>query len=361
MYFTILIAGILIYSWCSKLDNRQGKNFLLWYSPILVAMFLTLAFQYNVGTDYFNYIEMTGNDATGLRKLNELIADKEYLFALFVKLAQITNYPQLLFILTAAVQTITFTLALQQLRARDCSVTLILFLYFTLCVSFFNQFNTMRQFISVNILFLAIVLLLNTQKLVPWPLCVSLLAPFFHRTSWIMVLFIILFYLLRNKIKFNNRILIIGSILCAALYLVDINALIAWISQATGQFTEYIGNKYVEKLPLLNIATRLAKLVVVYYCYWNLRKVKLSADEHKLLVLSELAVFMMLISFSSTLLWRIYLYVDILLIFPAMLFYKYEPNRTKKLVVAAYLAAMLLAKILLFPSGEYLYQSVFTA
>lgn len=361
MYFTVFIAGILVYSWCAKLDKRQGKEFLLWFSPIFLLMFLTLAFQYDVGTDYFNYIEMTGNDAVGLRKLNELISDREYLFALFVKLAQITHYPQLLFILTAAVQTVTFTLAIQQLHNRRYSVTVILFLYFTLCVAFFNQFNTMRQFISVNLLFLAIVLLLNTQKLFPLPLCIALIAPLFHRTSWVMVLVIVVFYLLKSRVKFSYRVLIIGCILCAVLYCVDVNSLIAWISGITGQFKEYIGNQYVQKLPLLSIATRVAKLLVVFYSYWAIRKVKLSDDEHKLLVLSELSVFMMLLSFSSTLLWRIYLYVDLFLFFPVLLYEKYETNRLRKFIVAVYLAAMLLAKILLFPSGEYLYKCVFFA
>ena len=186
-----------------------------------------------------------------------------------------------------------------------------------------------------------------------------LIAPFFHRSAWAVAVLFAFVWLLRDKFQYSKWLLVIGSVLCAACYFLDINKIIAWAVKFTGIYKEYASNNYVSRMTPLEIATKAAKLVVVYYSCWRLRKTELTVKESKFMALSEITVMMMILSWTSSLLWRLYMYADLFLMFPVLIFFKREATKREKILIYGYLVAMLLAKILLFPKGEFLYQGWF--
>lgn len=360
MYFFLLILGILVYAKCVRIDDRTGKSLILSLMPIAVVLIITFSLQYDVGRDYFSYIEAATRNGVGLRKMYQFITDREYLFSGIVFLSQCTGVPQTIFFFTALVQVIPFCIALCHLQKEGISVWNTLFLYFVLSLSFFNQFNGIRQFAASNVLFWAALLLFsNPRKILPWVLL--LLTPLIHHASAIMVLFMVALVLLMHfypNVTAQKKWLYIISLLCCLLYVVDVNAVITWVLKTTRIFTSFVGSSYLEKMSLSGVATKIIKLVAVFYAVHRLHTEKLTQFENRLLTMSYASILVMIMSFSSTLIWRMYLFFDIFLIFPVLLFFKYDATKKEKGLISLYLIAFLLAKILLLPSGEYLYSSI---
>ena len=357
MLFTIFIVAVLLYaSYVERKDNLQVV-FYKAYSPIFIALFLLFSLQYDVGTDYFSYLQAATNDGLGAFKLNQFVNSKEYLFAAITYVSQICGYPQLIFILSAVLQVGCLYVAVKQLHRNGYSTLVILFLYFTLCTSFFNQFNGIRQCIAANLVFLAALLQIEDKKSIgSWILV--LLAPFFHKAAWLMVAMFVFVYLFQNRFRYSCKVFCFGTIICLVLCALDWNAIITFLLQKTGILTYYVGSDFVERMSLMQIATKVAKLFVVYYCAWQLSKVELTMYENKLMILSEMAVFLMLLSFASSLLWRTYWFLDLFVMLPVVIWAKYCEKKIIKGSIAVYLALMLLAKLILFPSAEYLYESI---
>lgn len=363
MFYCIFIGAILLYTRHMQLDDKLGKELYSSLIPIFVGLLLTFSMQHNVGTDYYSYLAAATADELGQFKLNQFLTDKEYLFAGIVYICQLVGMPQLIFFMTALVQVTPFCIALYQLRKENISLQNTLFMYFTLSLSFFNQFNGIRQFAAVNLIFLAVILLLvNIKSVLPWLLL--LMAPLFHHAAWFVVIPVSVWMLLQHCLKFKppkKKMFFICVAVCASIYLIDLNSFITFTISKTellNGFKSYIGSSYVEKMGCIEIITKVVKLVVVFYSVWRLDTEKLSGFELKMLSLSYIAVCMMVLSFSSSLIWRVYLFWDLFFIFPTIFFYKYNATVKERLMINLYLAVFLTVKILVMPRGEYLYSSV---
>lgn len=358
MFYTFLFVSILFYSYKIKLDEKEEIEFIKYYLPIFLLLFLTFAFQWNVGTDYFSYYQGATNDGIGLFKLNQFIQDKEYLFALLVRASQISGFPQLIFILSSFLQNICLMFSLYFLRKNNININFSLFLYFSLSLCFFNQFNGIRQFISVNIIILSFFMICdNKRSFIPW--LFMLMAPFFHQSAWIMIVYFILMIIVIDILPVYKWIICIISILFLGIYFFDINSVILFIVERTGMFTEYLNSSYVDKMSFVEIATKIVKLIVVFYSIFRLDLHKLSIFETRLLKLSNITILVMILSFSSSLVWRMYLYFDFFLIIPVLLFFKYNARKEEKILISLYLLSFLFLKIIILPRGEYLYNNYF--
>ncbi len=363
MFYSLLFLSILLYVRYAKLDDYQGVRYTLRLIPIVVVMILTFSLQYNVGTDYVSYTLIATKDDFGLYRLNQFLDDKEYIFSSLIYISQYSGVPQLIFFLSALLQVIPFGIALYQLRKESISTFDMLFMYFALSLSFFNQFNGIRQYIAVNLIFLSVLLILRNSRQI-WPWILLLITPLVHHAAWIMIVAIIavlLLYQLFQKQVTSKKVFFIIAAFCLIFYFLDVNSairkMIATFDVFDG-FRGYIKSSYLEKMSLMEIATKVAKLVVVFYAVFRLDIDKLTKFEKKLLTLSYVAVFVMILAFSSTAIWRIYLFFDLFLIMPVVLFYKYTANKKEKVLINIYLLAFLAVKILLFPRGEYLYASI---
>lgn len=363
MFYLLLFVGINLYTRFVRVDEKRGKNLCISLIPIAVVLILTFSLQYDVGTDYFSYLQAATRDELGAFKLSQFVNDGEYLFALIVWISQVLRVPQLIFFLTALVQVIPFCVALYQLRKKDILVSTTLFMYFALSLSFFNQFNGIRQFAAVNLIFLAVVFLfINPKRVMPWVLL--WISPLFHHAAWFMVIPITILVVVQYfypKLVPPKKWIYICFAVCAVFYLIDVNGIITValhrVKLLSG-FKNFIGSSYMEKMTLMEIATKIIKLVVVFYAIYRLDIEKLTSFETKLLTLSYLTICVMALSFSSSIIWRMYLFFDLFLMFPVLFFYKYNASIKEKFYINIYLSAFLLVKILLLPRGEYLYTSI---
>lgn len=97
---------------------------------------------------------------------------------------------------------------------RDSSYVWISVLMFVTIGSYYTSFNIIRQIISVAIVFSGSKYLYNRNFKAY--LFFILLGSIFHQTALIMIIF---YFLLNNKIKFRNLILITSILLCSIFYL----------------------------------------------------------------------------------------------------------------------------------------------
>lgn len=365
MYFGMLILAILGYAYYVDFNNVDDSKFYKKYTPIFLLLFITFAFQYNVGTDYQSYIACGIRNDLGIFKLNQFIDDREYLFALIVYVAQIIKFPQFIFIASSLVQNVLFAVTLKEFKKKDLSIFWLLLLYFGLSLCFFNQFNGIRQFISIQFVVLATIKVLNNKRGPSIILYITSL--FFHKSSIIFILFIILYLVMEkyNVFKWldNKKIFFVICILVLSVYLIDFNSIVLFVAKKLNFFAEYglyeKTNMYVSKMSLTDLITKMLKLVVVFYSIYRINLAKISVFEKKLLHISYFSIFIMILAFSSTLIWRVYLFYDLFLIIPTLLFFKYEASSKEKHFIIAYLYMILFIKILIIPRGEYSYHSYF--
>ena len=363
MFYLLFFAGVILYIKCMQMDKRTGKVLWLSFIPLLVALILVFSLQYDVGTDYLSYSQAAIRDELGVFKLGQFLTDHEYLFAGIVYISQLSGNPQMIFFLTALVQVIPFCFALYQLRQENISLADTMFLYFSLSLSFFNQFNGIRQYAAVNLIFLAAILLfINPKRVFPW--VILFISPLFHHAAWFVVIplaVIVVFQKFHPGWLPQKRWLYVCVAVCSLTYLIDVNgilmALVSRVKLLDG-FRLYAGSSYLEKMSLPEIATKLLKLVVVGYSIHRLDTDELSKFESKMLLMSYITVCVMVLAFSSSLIWRIYLFFDLFLMFPVLFFYKYNATKKEKIFINVYLTTVLLVKILLIPQGEYLYSSI---
>lgn len=358
MYFLITFSLILIYIRKIEFKIKDMPSFAKYYFPVFFILFFTFAFQYDVGTDYFSYLAAATKDDLGVFKYNQFIADKEYLFALLIQISWIVKSPQFLFVLTSLIQNILLGISTYQLSKRKISLFNFFMLYFSLSVCFFYQFNAIRQFIAVNLLFLAILLLLDNEKSIYGWICV-ICSPFFHQSSLIFIFFICVFIILKNKININKKLFFLLCTIAFLLYFANINDILMFVINKTGTYTEYLDNIFVQKLTFSQIITKIVKLFVIFYAIYKLEIEKLTKYEKNILLISLFSTVFMILSFSSSLLWRFYLFFDIFIIFPVLLFFKYNTIKKEEILIDGYLIFFLLVKILVIPTGEYLYSNIF--
>lgn len=362
MFFTIIILSIIIYAYFIKIDEIEDNKFLKYCLPIFGVLFFTFALQYNVGTDYQSYLESAIPNDLGKFKLTQFINSGEYLFALIVYISQQFSNPQIIFFIVSLIQNTLFLFSLKEVKKINLSIFYFLIFYFTLSLCFFNQFNGIRQFISIQLIFLSCLKFINNDLKNAFILL--LLSPFFHFSSIIVIIILVLVYYFYKKFIgkkiFNKKYFALAVLLFSFIYFIDFNSILLNIVRIFDIYSTYIGSSYVEKMSFTEIITKIAKLIIVFYSLYRIKINKLTDSEKKLLFLGSVSSLIMILSFSSSLIWRLYLFFDLFIIFPVLIFFKYEASNIEKKLIISYLTFILFIKIIIIPKGEYLYQNIFT-
>lgn len=358
MYYFIVFSSIWFYIKKIEYKITDKLSFMKLYFPVFFILFLTFAFQYNVGTDYPSYLAAATKNELGIFKYNQFVNEREYLFAAIVQLSWLFKSPQLLFVLSSFIQNIMLGASIYELKKNKICISDFFVLYFSLSICFFYQFNAVRQMIAVNFLFLGILRIIRYNKDKLGWICIAL-APLFHKSSVLFIVFICLFVYFKDRVKVGKNKFYIICFIAFLLYFANINNMVLFLINKTGVYTQYLNNVFVQKLTFTQIITKIIKLVAIFYSLYKLDMSKISKYEMNILKISCCAIVFMIFSFSSSLLWRFYLFFDIFVVFPILLFFKYNATKNEKNYIIAYLSFFLLIKILILPKGEYLYNSIF--
>lgn len=328
------------------------REYLLYSAPLFVFLVLVIGLQYNVGTDYRAYYDMSA----GIRSYRYITQRGEFLFVALIKLAKQIEIPQLLFVFSAIVQ-MFFLFNISYIAKKKFErLDLFFILFFVFSIAFFNQFNLVRQYIAVYISALAVIILSDDKYILATLL--FLVACLFHTSAIYMLIFTPLSFILKSiKISKKVALVIIGLLILS--YLFDFTNLVEQISNLVPQYRHYISSSYFDKLEFKSVVTKLPKVFLVVYVFLkNKESYYKDGDFLFFQNLSFISIVVLVFSFHSSVIWRFYQYFDIFTIFPVLVYLDKSDKSLEKRLIIGSLTLLLLTKLVLLPSGEYIYNSI---
>lgn len=348
MYYLLLFSFVLVYFFVIRLKENKLIHFAICYFPIFILLVLTLGLQENVGTDYFSYLDLVQDSF----RAESIKNSGETLFYFLLIISKAFKNPQLIFVFSAVIQMFFLMLIILNLKKKGYELYKIMFFYFTLSLLFFNTFNGIRQYIAVYIVIYALIKLGDDNK--KFFFLLIILASFFHKSAIIFLIFLILRPILNKNIRL--KVMIPIAIIVSIISIIDLSSLLDRILLYFHRYSTYVGSEYLQALSFQSTITKIPKIIIVYFSIYSLKKNNYKYDNF-LLNLSFIAILIMNLSFTSGLIWRIYQYFDFFIIFPVYDYFK-ESKNWYKYVIVLILIIMLIIKIILFPTGEYSYNSI---
>ncbi len=183
-----------------------------------------------------------------------------------------------------------------------------------------------------------------------------LISGFFHSSAFVFLAFIFLPKFIHKKIPAKYVIIVLSGLILISIF--DSTSLILKVVELVPRYNQYIHSSYLRKMGFTEIITKIPKLVIVLFSALVIDKNEDAKKHTSLINLGYLACAVMIASFSSTVIWRMYQYFDMFLIFPPLIMLQYNKKKTLSILVVSALLIMLIIKIILKPTGEYLYKSI---
>lgn len=350
VYFIFLIIGIFYISSFDYKKYTRGAE-LLYLFPFLFAWVVIAGGQDNVGTDYSAYLDMF----TGDRPIDMYLKKGEYLYYSIVYLFHyvLGFNGQFFFYLFSFINVCLYISISNKVAGRSFMILFLLFI--TVSTLFHAQMNGLRQCTAVYLVTLAVIemLQLNYKRFIVY----IFLASGFHISSCIMLCF----YFVRNIALKKTTILflICGSAIVSFL---SFDSIIFQVTSYIPQYSHYADSEYFEKgVSLLNKLTKLTTVPLMLMSVQILDKQILGKFEFRLYQIGMIAYFLKTICIVSSLTNRVGYFFMLLSVFPLFLYLRYLKGQNYRLylMIVLYLIAIYSIKIILFPSGEYLYYSIY--
>lgn len=193
MLYFMLIYVISTYPFIRKIQNKKMVIFLE-----LFPIFLILAFQQAIGTDYYNYIRIFNQEVIFSYSRGPLFK----VLVLFLK--NIFNNERSLFITIAAIQMILFYKIIDILYEKKFIKDISLFVFLSISVTgfYFRLFNTLRS--SIACLFIVISLLYLLENNLKKSFLLMILGSGFHPSVFIWNIIFLMKNMLYKKLKINR-------------------------------------------------------------------------------------------------------------------------------------------------------------
>jgi len=311
MTYLLLFICIILYTSVLKKIKSEYKVFILFSLPIFTFLVLMLGYQDNVGTDYYSYFSM----AEGTKDIGFLKRKWEFLFLFLVKLAQYFKNPQLIFFFAAIIQTLFFMLIIYKVREMGYRLDIFFFLYFTLSLTFFNQFNGIRQYIAVYIMLYAVLQLMDEKYV--FFVFLTIVAGLFHISAYFLLPLILLQIIIRKKLPLKFVLIVLSGMFL--LSFINLDRIYDKILVYIPMYKYYIKSSYMERLTFESIITKIPKMAIVLFSVLKIDYDNIRKEDTFLVNMSLIACGILILSFTSSIIWRFYQYFDMYLIFPVMI------------------------------------------
>lgn len=354
MYYLIfLLLGCLAY--CSYEIQHIKNTYIVscaYLLPFICIWIFIIGGQLNVGTDYSNYLEYF----SGKWDVEFFAVRNEYIFSGIIKIFQsIGVYGQFYFYLFAAISVFLYIQIAR--RVTSSHYALFFFLFITISTLFHSQMNGLRQCTAVYFVTLSFIEFIFKRRFVSF--CLALIALGFHAS----VIALFPFYLFIGKLSFSPSVAKLLVLVTSVLSFCSFDDIIISVASLFPQYEHYVESGYFQKeISILNKLTKIVYLPIYYCSISTLKMNKLNGMEFKLFHLGLLAYFLKNLSLVSILSTRFSYYFLILSIFPIFYYLRALEEKKSKFYVlmCIYILLLYLLKVLLFPSGEYKYNSIFS-
>ncbi|HFF1655374.1 TPA: EpsG family protein [Providencia rettgeri] len=335
------------------LDRFNIRYNILSLLPCFTIYFLVSAMQYNVGTDYFTYINIYNHQF-----LYERYYDvNEFVFYYTVKLSNFLDLPeQSLFFFFSLLQSIPIFIYLSVMRNKyKLNVFILFFIYMTVTGIYINQLNGIRQYAALTLFPLISFLCFERRYLLS--LILILFSISLHQSAFIFIVVFPLVYFYR---KTNIPLFFIFLITCP-IYIFGTELILYLVKILELKYTSYFDSEYSEPKDILNLLTRLYYLPLLLYFFYIYKR---NGDRNYFdfsIFLFCIFYFSFIMGLDFGLLSRIASYFWFFIVFP--LYYIINDSIKKGqsfsfIVFVIYVLVPFLLKTTIFAKAEYLYQSI---
>ena len=353
---------LFVLSFCSIylyfLENKNIKLNLISAFPCFLIYFLVAGLQYQVGTDYNNYIKIYNTE-----HLQEKYFDSgEYIFYYAVKSLNALNlHHQFLFLIFSLFQSLPIFLYLFLLHDKlKIKPWLLFLLFFCITGIYNNQLSGIRQYAALTLLPLLTYYVFYNRYLIS--LLLLSVSISFHQSALIFMIIYPLVYLYK-KFNFNPLYIFFLSI-PFYIYIPDI--IIFLVKLLHIKYISYQNSDFFKPQPLINILTKLYYLPLLLYFFYLYKKDKAYKINKKnyigfcILIMSSL-YFSFLMSYKIGLFYRISSYFWFFTIIPIyyLSVHKLSKNKTPDfIIIILYILLPYILKTTFLAKGEYIYNSV---
>lgn len=355
MIFGLNFYLSLLYSYfvsCYCRNQYYGvRTALIFLIPVFLIWLALCGGQYEVGTDYGSYLALFNGD-----DLSRYLYKGEVLFVSIIELCNAIGVRgQTLFYIFYSINFVFLTLIMSRFKSRQ--LFLFILLYIVVTSLFNNQLNILRQTTACYIGTYAGLLILENKR--KKGLVFILLASMIHN----MALVFLLFYANNIVCKLSIRTLFLFLIIFSFIGLnLNIEFLFNFIPFLPPDYAWHIQGGGVNEQKIFLIITKYIYLPIylLSLSYFRVRPEKYNQIKG-LYNWGILAFALRLFVVNLTIVSRIFDFFLLFSIFPLLFFLSEISTMRRKLyyIIVASLIAIYSAKVLLFPTGEYDYKSIY--
>lgn len=322
--------------------------------PAFLIYFLVAGLQYNVGSDYYSYVDIFTNE----EKLQLYFERGEVLFYWVVSLLQWLELPpQSIFLAISFVQSLLIFIYLKSIKKLGFFLPLFFIVFFCVSNIYNNQLNGLRQYVVVTALPILTILLHNRRYFYFYigVFVVSL----FHNTAWFLLILVPL-YIFHKKADRSLFFLFCGSVFG---YLFLGSVIYDLVEMLLPSYAHYLHSEYSKGESLVLFATKLVYLPLIFYFYAVYRKDNSDFGRyfHFVIFVFTLTYWFFILALYLGLAVRFYYYFAFFLVFPFyyILHQSYKSRQWLMFAFVLFYAVFpYVAKVTVFAKAEFFYQSI---
>lgn len=352
VYLLYIIYSCSIFGILSRYKSTKYSKLIVFSIPVILVWIFIIGGQYNVGTDYPNYLVLfEGKD---LWRMEE---SGEWFFVCFVKgLNNLGLHGQDLFFIVAA-----FEVFLLLFLGKKLFTTKYLFIFFFILIAyssvFNNQMNGLRQYVATYLFSLAVPFLMEKKFM----LCLLflVLAGGWHASVILLPFILLFFYWLRNI--FSKKFFYCIVLFSLLFLLVFKEEWLFSFMSLSGFYDQYLTNEYVGNIGLSSKITKFVNVPIIIYSIYKSDQYDWDGYSKNMFTIGIFSYCIYISCLASTIMNRFGLYFTILACIPVvdLLIYLYRKKSMLFWFIILYLFFIYALKVTIFATGEYAYKSIF--
>lgn len=349
-YILFLLLGLTsFYAYDKQYFDKSFAFLLLFFSPFIALWTFFIGGQLNVGTDYYSYLDIFNEND----RLDYYFNKGEICFYGLVNFFRNCGFEGQFFFYVFALLSVLLYFAI--IKSIGHNYTLLFFLFITVSTMLHSQMNGIRQCTAVYFVTFGILGLLQNKKKIFF--ANIFLATGFH----VSAIFILFLYFFRN-ITFTSKYAKTLIIATALVALFPADEITKQLILVVPQYSHYAESEYFQQG--VSFFNKLTKLILLPLYYWAASLIdthKFSAKDMRIFQFGLFAYLIKTICLVSSVTYRFGHYFFILSLFPIFYYLINLQRRDLRFytLLILFLLGLYSLKVVIFPRGEYTYDSVF--
>ena len=358
VYLTFIILTVPYLLYLGRVRFLRGRaqslNYFLGAIPIILLWCLVIGGQYNVGTDYFSYLEIfSGRNISYIEDRGELA------FVWFVKFCNSIGFSgQDLFFVYAFIWVLLLLFSFKNLVGIR-NVYLMMFVFITFSTAFNNQMNIVRQYTAIYLFTYAFSLFFQRKYAIAF--IFGVLTILTHVSSFIVLLITPLIIFFSKRLKSNKSLILLLSVAVLLSFFLNLNIL-KYALSIFDQYAHYLQSGRIESTGVIFKLTKLLYLPLMLYSVVKRRDMNLTKNENVLFNIGILSYCCKIALLNISIVGRIGSYFEILMCLPIVFLLRWFTVSKKQVdlfLVLMYLLVPYIVKVTYFATAEYSYHSIF--